>query len=52
MEKNDQEPDDGMTVIASGHLKITDVTTGEVLVNQRDNLVHQRETLKGYKTDE
>ena len=29
-------PDDGMKALMIGHLRIRDVTTGEVLLNQRD----------------
>jgi hypothetical protein len=43
---NGDEPDEGMKPLISGHLLIRDKATGEVLLNQRDNLVHQA-SLKG-----
>lgn len=32
-------PDEGLKAMIVGHLLIRDVTTGEVLINQRDNSV-------------
>jgi hypothetical protein len=41
MGDNGELPDDGMKPLITGHLLIRDKVTGEVLCNQRDNLVHQ-----------
>lgn len=35
------EPDDGMKPVIIGHILIRDPETGEVLLKQRDNFVHQ-----------
>jgi hypothetical protein len=43
---NGDEPDEGIKPMVVGHLLVRDKTTGEVLLNQRDNLVHQV-SLKG-----
>lgn len=39
--------DDGMKPMIVGHVLIRDVDTGEVLLNQRDNLVQQSSIEKG-----
>lgn len=36
---SDSIPDDGVKATMVGHILIRDVTTGEVLLNQRDNSV-------------
>lgn len=48
---SDNIPDDGLTAMIVGHLLVRDVTTGEVLINQRDNSSRQEHKGKNDAAD-